>query len=254
MSEKSREGHWSAPLEVDPPGSSDEIQYRKPAIVGDEVFVMYADDRYDQQLFGSTATSTAFLRVYDHTTGVLGAELQVPTGSAPENLAVTSFDFLAQEVAGAIHLHLAMAQRERDPVTGKITEAVVLYSSLDGGASWLAPLLVGPATHGPFEKVRVLADGGQVSVVFEGELLGSTFGSPSYFLFHQRSLDAGLSVDFMDPVPIPPAEFLVGWDVDLRGSLLAIVFQHYHPEDEVFALTSQDGGATFNGATGFRVE
>ncbi|MDF1797670.1 MAG: sialidase family protein [Planctomycetota bacterium] len=236
---------WSPRLSLDPPGSSDTIQYRQPAVIGEKVFVVFADDRNDQGLLGTWTASTAFLRVYDAQTGVLGPELPIPMGVAPMHLGASSYDFVALEVGGAVHLHLAVVQQVLDTVTGTIGGAVVLYSSHDGGSSWLAPLTITQAAPEAFGKVRVVADAGQVSVLYQQDPSPTTF--PVYDLFHQRSLDAGATADFAGPKLVPGALDVNNFDADLRGSLLAIAYEYdgliY---DFSRAITSSDGGVSYN--------
>jgi len=240
---------WSPPVFVDRPQSYDEILYRQPRVVGNRAFLLFADERHDKNPFDAFQASTVFLRVYDHTIGSLGPELQLPTGIQPDHLTVSSYDFVAQEVGGAVHLHVALAQHELDPVTGRTDQQVVLYSSHDAGASWLPPLEIGPLGRVPMGKVRVLADGGQVSVVFQVGRPGTAYHDGIY---HQRSLNGGWTADFPRPRLIPGTRFGRGeFDVDLRGSVFAVAYQG-KSNVRVWAATSTDGGVHFHGRTNLK--
>jgi len=242
---------WSGPHAVVPPGSTGVIASTQSALVGDQIFVTYADDRFDTAQ-PATTSSTPFLRVFDAATGVAGPEIQIPVGVAPKDVAATLYDLVAVPVAGSVHLHLASRREVFDSAAGTSRIEIALASSLDGGSTWLPLQVITPAAvgFGILNRVRVVADGNQVHVLY------SDFqGTFAPVLFDQRSLDGGLTLDFPQPKPVPTAQAAWVFDVDFRGSTLAVA---YETDDsaggfsESRVVTSSDGGVTYNKAA--RVE
>jgi hypothetical protein len=239
---------WSAPQFVVPPGTAGAIAFEDVKIVGDQAYVFWADDRFDAGLpFG--VASTPFLRVFDLASGTVGPEIQIPTSSTPQNSGAGEYDYAAVVVGGAVHLHVASRRTVLDPITGLSHAEIVLASSLDNGATWLTPQVVTSVTPSwqLYAKVRVVADGNQVHVLF-----GDTQGTFDPVLFDQRSVDGGVSLDFPQPKPVPGALEAYSFEADLEGSLLAIAFENGGSFVESFVATSTDGGVTYNKLAPFK--
>jgi len=240
---------WGPLTPVDSLSTADFITMRKPAIVGDNVYTLWADDRNYQAPLWPLVATTLFVREFDSKTGIGGPEIEVPTGIAPAHVSSSGYDFVALDVGGATHLHIASLQRELDPVTGLIQQQVVLYSSHDGGTTWQVPLAITPAGSTSYKDVRVLADGNQVHVLYTDNTF---FAKPQ--LYDQRSLDGGLTTDFVVPTAVPGANQAWNFDADLDASLLAIVFESFEADfafSSAVFVSSRDGGITYENSGGF---
>ncbi|MDF1798436.1 MAG: hypothetical protein P1V81_04620 [Planctomycetota bacterium] len=231
-------------ISIDAPGTSDFISSRAAAVVGTEVHVFWSDDRHYQVPLWPMVASTPFLRVLDTTTGVLGPELALPISTLPEHTSALDRDFAATLHAGAVHLHAATFERRLDPTTGSIDNVIVLDSSHDGGATWLPRLELTPPGSVSFGSVRVLTQGPNVHVLYEDEV---SFGKSE--LFHQRSSDGGLTLDFPAPLAIPESYEVNGFDVELDGAHLALAIERFASDfgySYTSLVTSPDRGTSFH--------
>ena len=234
---------WSADTPIDAPGTSDFISFRETELLGDLVFVAWADDRHYQVPLWPMVASTPYLRVLDTSSGVLGPELQIPTGTLAAHTSAYDYDLAVAEVGGAVHVHLASYRRLLDTLTGQIDTQVFLYSSHDGGATWLAPQTIAAPGQADYGDLRVLADGNDVHVFWTHEAF---FNQPQ--LYHQRSSDGGVTLDFAGPDPVPAAYEVLDWDVDVDGATLALAWTNFASDfgfSQASFRTSLDRGDTF---------
>lgn len=154
-----------------------------------------------------------------------------------------ALSFFVTPGTGGTHVHLAY---ERPGGSG--TE-LVLLSSHDGGATWLAPLAFVPPADYRSGSLRADAAGDTVHLLW----IEDNFPALSQRAVHQRSIDGGQTLDFAVPQGIPGAPIADEFDFAVDGDLLAIAYQNFEPVfplgETTRVVTSPDGGSTFNTPT-----
>jgi hypothetical protein len=215
-------------------------------VVEERAFVSWSDDRY--------GAFTPFLRVYDAATDALGPEVQVPTGQPADVTSVNRVSLDAERVGAEVHVHLAF-DAVIQPPGGPPSFQLGLATSIDGGASFLPPLVLPlpappPSPYSPY-PLLVQAEAGVVHVMWLDQRKGMQTAQQQ--VFYQRSSDGGLTFDFPADRQLTDVPYVLSFGFDARGSTLAFAVDqafssdHYPGFDinDVSAGVSIDGGTTF---------
>lgn len=236
---------WSAPLVVKSSTPDDFIASRAVEVDGDDAVVVWTDDRNYKPMLWPIVALTAFARRYDPATHSLGQEILLATGSNPELTTVQGFGVDVARVGGALHVHVALAIHVWSFHGSPEYDQVLLFTSLDGAASFLPPITVSAGTPVYPGGVAVAAVGDTVHVAW----LDSRDATPQ--IYYQRSSDAGASIDFATDRKLTSGPHKLGYALDAQGPVLAFAFTDYIPEFTYRGLSSfvsVDSGATFGPA------
>lgn len=194
------------------------------AVLGGATYVLWNDERFESASSGPTPAETPFLRVHDGAS--FGPEVQLPVLGPVAERSVFAQDLSVTQAGASAHVHVAARELVYDPLDQVERARLVLYSSHDGGASWLDPLVLSPlGAAPPTGQVRVLAHGLDVHVLWPE---GDPQAGPAPLL-HQRSSDGGQSLDWLAPQSVPGALAVTRFDADLEASLLALAVENELP-------------------------
>ncbi|TAJ23540.1 MAG: exo-alpha-sialidase [Planctomycetota bacterium] len=233
---------WSAPLTVKSSTSDDFIAARAIEVDGDDAVAVWTDDRNYKPSFWPIVALTAFARRYDPATHALGPELVLATGSPPELTTVQGVAVDVARVGAALHVHVALAIQVWSFHGSQAYDRILLFTSLDGAASFLPPITVNTGTPVHPGGVAIAALGDTVHVAW----IDSRDATPQ--IYYQRSSDAGASIDFASDRQLTSGAHKLGFAMDAQGSTLAFAFTEHIPDFTfrgLSALVSLDAGATF---------
>lgn len=239
--------HWLAPVRVDS-DSTGATKITSPDSVqrlGDDFFVFWIDARNGTQrddVFVNAST--------DGGATFAPLEVQLPDGLGG-NGEVRAFKAVAVE--GTAHDALIAVMRVAP--NGVFDEELHLTRSIDGGATWSAPLHVaGDIAQGhDVDQFDVYADTDAVHLVWEDD---SANGAGRYSPYHARSTDGGATFSVAQALDVTdltdagncdaPGDY--GLRVRSNGPNVVVAWleERLHPDNEELRLTvSTDMGATF---------
>lgn len=231
--------HWSAPVVVaqDDPGGF----VGQAGLVAFEGsgYVFFRDHRFDDDSVPSFVASGLVLRVFDPVGGALGADVPIPTGSPPERTNAGFHALAIHRVGDEVRLHVAMWITVAE-LDGSFTSRLILVTSRDGGQSFEPPLTITPVPGSVDLDLEV--DGDVVNVLW----IGGSLWQES--VFHQRSIDGGLTLEFPMEHALAGGEFLNDLVADQVGQTLAVAWlrsSKLDPTQRLWSLVSSDGGASF---------